>query len=448
MTAGPVQPAAAQATERVGDLVTQAGSGPRRLVGYGLVIGLEGTGDRSFGTATGGTQTVRSIANALRRFGLEVPAERLRPRNVAAVVVTAEASPYLRAGGRFPVQVSSIGDATSLRGGVLWMTPLVADVDQAPVATAQGALLLAEQEIRYAGRRGNSARIPDGGLLEVDPTAIVALTPRLLLRRPGLAVAQRIAQAINQGLGDSSVARVDDPGSITLNPGARGTDNLIGFLAAVDTLPVRMVPEARIVIDARSGTVVTGGLVRVAAATVSHKGLTLRIGGPAAPAPDSTADPAGGLDGAARGQRRRHGAGGGGGTARRGRQGGGDRLDVPGTARRRRHRCRGGDPMTRLPGVTGSPAARGAGASDQARLRKAAHDLEAVFVNELFKAMRATVPQGGFLAQDPGQELFTGVLDQRIAEVYGERARGGLGEALYRQLSRRLPDAGPATGAP
>jgi flagellar protein FlgJ len=104
--------------------------------------------------------------------------------------------------------------------------------------------------------------------------------------------------------------------------------------------------------------------------------------------------------------------------------------------------------MTPLPGVTGSPPARGAGASDQARLRKAAHDLEAVFVNELFKAMRATVPQGGFLAQDPGQELFTGVLDQRIAEVYGERARGGLGEALYRQLSRRLPDAGPATGAP
>ncbi|MBP9202319.1 MAG: flagellar basal body P-ring protein FlgI, partial [Gemmatimonadales bacterium] len=215
-------PLGAQATQRVGDLVTPAGSIPRRVIGYGLVIGLEGTGDRSFGTANGGTQTVRSIANALRRFGLEVPAERLRPRNVAAVVVTAEMSPYLRAGGRFPVEVSSIGDATSLRGGVLWMTPLVGDVSQAPVATAQGPLLLADQEVRYAGRRGNSGRIPEGGVLEVDPATIVALTPKLLLRQPGLATAQRVAQAINQGLGDSAAARVDDPGSITLNPGTRG----------------------------------------------------------------------------------------------------------------------------------------------------------------------------------------------------------------------------------
>lgn len=283
-------PLRAQATERVGDLVSHGGSVPRRLIGYGLVIGLEGTGDRSFGTSTGGTQTVRSIANALRRFGLEVPAERLRPRNVAAVIVTAEASPWLRAGGRFDVQVSSIGDASSLRGGVLWITPLVGDADETPAATAQGSLLLADEDTRLAARRGNSAHIPDGGVLEVEPAQMAAMTPRLLLRKPGLANAQRIAQAINTGLGDSSVARVDDPGSITLNPGSRGADNLIGLLASVDTLPVRMAPEARIVIDARSGTVVSGGTVRVGVATVSHHGITLRIGGPA-PAtttPDST----------------------------------------------------------------------------------------------------------------------------------------------------------------
>jgi len=286
---GLIAPLAAQATERVGDLVTTPGNVPRRLIGYGLVIGLDGTGDRSFGGANGGTQTVRSIANALRRFGLEVPAERLRPRNVAAVMVTAETSPWLRAGGRFEVQVSSIGDATSLRGGVLWMTPLLTDVDQPPVATAQGPILVAEEEVRYHSRRGNTARIPEGGLLEVEPAQVTALTPRLLLRHPGLATAQRVAAAINAALGDG-VAKIDDPGSITLNPGDQGTDNLIGFLAAVDTLPVRMVPDARIVIDARSGTVVSGGTVRVAAATVSHRGMTLRIGAlPAAPAADSTA---------------------------------------------------------------------------------------------------------------------------------------------------------------
>lgn len=283
--------ASAQATERVGDLITPAGNIPRRLIGYSLVVGLDGTGDRSIGGASSGTQTVKSIANALRRFGLEVPPERLRPRNVAAVIVTAEVSPWLRSGGRFEVQVSSIGDAVSLRGGVLWTTPLMTDVDQAPIGTAQGPVLVPEEDVRYAARKGNSARIPDGGLLEVDPTQLVAITPKLLLKRPSIMTAQRIAAAINAGLGDSTVAKVDDPGSITLNPGQRGADNLIGFLASVDTLPVRMVPDARVVIDSRSGTVVSGGTIHVAAATVSHRGMTLRIGGPppAAPSPaDST----------------------------------------------------------------------------------------------------------------------------------------------------------------
>ncbi|HWA58332.1 MAG TPA: flagellar basal body P-ring protein FlgI [Gemmatimonadales bacterium] len=282
--------ASAQATERVGDLVTTSGNVPRRLIGYSLVVGLDGTGDRNIGGLNGGTQTVRSIANALRRFGLEVPPDRLRPRNVAAVIVTAEISPWLRSGGRFEVQVSSIGDAVSLRGGVLWTTPLLTDVDQAPIATAQGPVLVPDEDVRYAARRGNAARIPEGGLLEVDPAQLAAVSSKLLLKHPSLATAQRIAAAINAGLGDSTVAKVDDPGSITLNPGSRGADNLIGFLASVDTLPVRMVPDARVVIDARSGTVVSGGTIHVAAATVSHRGMTLRIGGPppATPAPGDT----------------------------------------------------------------------------------------------------------------------------------------------------------------
>ena len=93
------------------------------------------------------------------------------------------------------------------------------------------------------------------------------------------------------------------------------------------------------------------------------------------------------------------------------------------------------------------PVAPGAPGAPVAELRKASHALDGVFVNELFKAMRATVPQGGFLSEDPGHDLFTAMLDERLAQTYAERAEGGLGEALYRQLSRRLTDAGSDQGA-
>lgn len=97
----------------------------------------------------------------------------------------------------------------------------------------------------------------------------------------------------------------------------------------------------------------------------------------------------------------------------------------------------------------GAPSGgQAAGSSPQdAKLRKASHDLEGVFVNELFKAMRETVPQDGILSQDSGQDMFTGMLDERLSQTYAEKAQGGLGEALYHQLSRRLPDSGPARGA-
>ena len=131
-------PAAAQA--RIGDLVVRPGETPRRVVGYGLVTGLDGSGDRSFGGFAGETPTVRSIVNLLKRFNILVPPTALQARNVAAVLVTAELSPYLRSGGRFEVQVASLGDATSLRGGVLFMTPLLTDPNQPPIATAQASL--------------------------------------------------------------------------------------------------------------------------------------------------------------------------------------------------------------------------------------------------------------------------------------------------------------------
>lgn len=126
----------AQNDIKIRDLTAQEGAMPVRLVGYGLAVGLDGTGDRAIGGQTAGP-TVQGVINTLRRFNIEVPADLIRMRNVAAVLVTAEVSPFLRAGGRFEIHVSSMGDARSLRGGVLYMTPLVADANGPALASAQ-----------------------------------------------------------------------------------------------------------------------------------------------------------------------------------------------------------------------------------------------------------------------------------------------------------------------
>jgi flagellar P-ring protein precursor FlgI len=265
---------------RVADLTRRPGDVPRRLVGYGLVVGLDGTGDRSFAVAGGNTPTVRSVVNVLRRFGVEVPSDRLRARNVAAVLVTAEMSPWLRSGGRFDVQVSALGDATSLDGGTLWMTPLQPGPDAEPVASAQGTLEMprdAAQRGRWAAQ-SNRGRVADGGVLELDPPASEAPVPRLNLRQPDARVADRIARAIDAAFG-AGTARVEDPGAIALDAAKAGDGGLVTWLAAIDTVSVSVAPPARVVLSRRDGTVVAGGDLRVSAAVVTHRGLTLRIGG-------------------------------------------------------------------------------------------------------------------------------------------------------------------------
>ncbi|MGD9524604.1 MAG: flagellar basal body P-ring protein FlgI [Gemmatimonadales bacterium] len=278
-------PLAAQS--RVGDLTFREGEIPVRLVGYGLVVGLDGTGDRSFGSNVGAVHTVRSVTNLLRRFNVEIPADRLRLRNVAAVLVTAEVPAYLRPGARFEVQVASVGDATSLKGGVLWMTPLLSGPDAPPIASAQGALPVStgEARTRYGSRGAASGRIADGGILEAAlPPVAGDGAPRLLLRTPDLTLAARIAAAIDSAVGPGT-AVAQDPGAIALTPPAGATDNLMTFLASVDTVRVTVPSASRIVIDARNGVVVAGGDVSVSDAVVSLSGLTVRVG----TAPDTAA---------------------------------------------------------------------------------------------------------------------------------------------------------------
>jgi flagellar P-ring protein precursor FlgI len=247
-------------------------------MGFGLVTGLNGTGDRVTGTY-GSRQTVQSIVNLLRRFDVEVPVAVLRTRNVAAVLVTAEVSPYLRPGGRFEVRVSSLGDAQSLRGGVLWMTPLVTDVGGKPLAAAQGALLVSGTDAsRPSLAGGTTARIPDGGALEVElPHPAAALATKLLLREPDVQTATRIVAAIDSAFGGPGNAAVEDPGSITLTLKDTAT-SFLSALARIRELRIRSSRVARIVIDGRDGTIVAGGDVLVGEAVVSHGRITLSIG--------------------------------------------------------------------------------------------------------------------------------------------------------------------------
>ncbi|MDQ8163104.1 MAG: flagellar basal body P-ring protein FlgI [Gemmatimonadota bacterium] len=267
----------AQNDVKIRDLTSAEGALPVRLVGYGLAVGLDGTGDRAIGGQSAGP-TIQSVVNILRRFNIEVPADLIRMRNVAAVLVTAEVSPYLRAGGRFEVNVASMGDARSLRGGTLYMTPLVADASGPPLASAQGSLMVSDggTTTRYTPSHETSARIPTGGVLEADlPRPAIVATSRLLLREPDLGTAARIATAINATYGEKT-ATVEDEGSVivTLPDSVQKPT----ALARIRDLAIKPESRLRLIIDGKDGTVVAGGEMIVGAATVSHGAVTLAIG--------------------------------------------------------------------------------------------------------------------------------------------------------------------------
>lgn len=273
-------PASAQVT--VGAVTTTEGDIPTRVLGFGLVVGLDGTGDRSVtGSGRNAGTSARAVANLLQRFGMAVPQEAIRVRNVAAVIVQANVNPYLRAGQQFDILVSSLHDATSLRGGQLLMMPLLMDlVDTLVVATGSGGVIVQQDPAgRLLGRGGASGRIPRGGLIEVDlPRPQLSATPSLSLNAPDVTMAARIAGVINTALGDGT-AQILDPGTIQLNPPGGAADNLIGFLAGIDTLAVDSYSAPRIIIDRRDGTVATVGSIMLGqTTTVTHNGITLTIG--------------------------------------------------------------------------------------------------------------------------------------------------------------------------
>lgn len=273
-----VWPSAVRADEvRLKDVVTLQGVGPMPLMGYGLVVGLNKTGDRR--------QTLfsaQSLANMLARFGLVVPAEQMKVENVAAVLVTAELSPYQRTGARIDVVASSIGDARSLQGGTLLPTPLRGP-DGEVVALAQGPLSIGG----FGGGSGGSrvqvnhltvGRVPNGAIVQSAPAPQAAVVDRVTfaLREPDFVTAARVARVINTFLGVDA-AQALDAGSVMLNVPAEYRSEVPALMAQLEALPIETDVAARVVINERTGTVVVGGNVRLGPAAVAHGNLSVRI---------------------------------------------------------------------------------------------------------------------------------------------------------------------------
>jgi len=263
---------------RLKDLVQIAGIQPVQLTGYGLVVGLENTGDRARGRR-GSPYTVQSIANMLRKFGITVDPALLTSRNAAAVMVTATLEPYHQPGTTIDVTVSALGDARSLSGGVLLQTPLLNPFTGEVYALAQGPISTGGLQASAAGSRvqvnhSNTGRIPGGAVVQqsVDVQLSTAGNIGLILKKPDFTNAVRIADIINTRYPDA--ATVEHAGLIQVNVPA-DAPNPSTFIASLEDLTVEVDVPARVVINERTGTIVTGGNVRISEVMVTYGSIVV-----------------------------------------------------------------------------------------------------------------------------------------------------------------------------
>jgi flagellar P-ring protein FlgI len=305
--------------DRLLDMCDVVGVRENQLIGYGVVVGLNGTGDDV--SAPFAMQSLRSL---LRRLGVQIDSGQLRLRNVAAVLVTANIPAFVRSGARLDVTVASVGNARSLRGGVLAQTPM-RGADRRVYAAAQGALIVGGYEAGGAGggvqaATTNTARIPGGGLIEREINTTIeedgSLT--LALKEPNFLTAQRVVDAVNAQLGEST-ARAVDAGSVAIkitvpeDPNAapaaptpkpdprarksraqlaaeaqanaekqkaeadRRAAAAVSLLARLTTVEVAPDTAARVIINERTGTVVAGGDVRLLPVAIAQGGITINV---------------------------------------------------------------------------------------------------------------------------------------------------------------------------
>ncbi|MBP2311915.1 flagellar basal body P-ring protein FlgI [Azospirillum soli] len=272
-------PLAAEASSaRIKDVVDVEGVRDNMLIGYGLVVGLNGTGD----SLNNSPFTEQSLVGMLERMGVNTRGTNLRTKNVAAVMVTATLPPYAAQGTRIDITVSAMGDSKSLLGGTLLVTPLLG-ADGEVYAVGQGPIAVSGFSAQGQGAsvtRGvpTSGRIASGAIVEREIQFALAEMPvlRLSLRNPDFTTAQRVAVAINTQL-RGNMAQATDPSSVLLTVPEVRRGDIVGLITEIEQLRVTPDQVARVVVDEKSGVIVMGENVRISTVAIAQGNLTIRV---------------------------------------------------------------------------------------------------------------------------------------------------------------------------
>ncbi len=269
---------AANAASRLKDIVEFEGVRENMLVGYGLVVGLNNTGD----TLKTGHFTKQSLQSMLNRMGVKPTDDGLDSKNVAAVMVTAALPAFARQGGRIDVTVSALGDSKSLLGGTLLVTPLLG-ADGEVYAVAQGQLAVggfsAEGNAESVTKGvPTSGRIANGAIVEREVSFTIGTldSVKLTLRNPDFTTARRIAQAINAFLG-TTAAKPSDPTTVRIQIPNGYDGNVVGLLTDIEQLRVEPDQQAKVIVDEQSGVIVMGENVRISSVAIAQGSLTIRV---------------------------------------------------------------------------------------------------------------------------------------------------------------------------
>ncbi|CAL7960640.1 Flagellar P-ring protein [Alphaproteobacteria bacterium] len=269
------------ADTRIKDIVYFEGVRDNMLVGYGLIVGLNGTGDNLNNTAF----TENSLLDYLSKLGVKTTSQRsagsnLNTKNVAAVMVTANLTPFARPGNRVDVGLSTLGDAKSLKGGNLLATPLLG-ADGSVYAVAQGPISIGvptDQEPGKAKPTPTAGYITHGAIVESETNFNMNAmeSVRLALKNPDITTVRAIANAINSAMRDS-IALAEDPGTVKVKVPVRYRDNVVGLLAEIESISISPDSIAKIVIDEATGTVVIGENVKINKVAVAQGNLVLKV---------------------------------------------------------------------------------------------------------------------------------------------------------------------------